>query len=96
MSLPQPWFRPADRQAEALRREALAEIGPDHELAGRDLVTVAACGGCDRVVFQVDDGTFAIIHLTWSKTRPEQVGYPKFRRIGSLFALRHEFGDHDH
>jgi hypothetical protein len=74
------WFRPGDEQARALRQEALTEIGLDHELVGRHLDRVAACSGCDLVVLQVDDGTFAIVQLTWTG-RLETAPWPTARRF---------------
>ena len=93
--LPEPWFGPADEQAHALSHEALAEIGHDHELASRDLVLVAACSGCDLVVFQVEDGTFAIVHLTWTG-RLEAAPWPTARRFRTMRALVAAASDHRH
>jgi hypothetical protein len=93
--LPEPWFRPADEQAHALSHEALAEIGPDHELAGCGLVPVAACSGCDRVAFQMEDGTFAIVHLTWTG-RLEAAPWPTARQFRTTRALLAAAGDHRH
>lgn len=95
LQLPEPWFRPADEQSQSLRQEVLAEIGPDHELAGRGLDVVAACSGCDDVVLQVDDGTFAIVHLTWTG-RPEAGHWPATRRVQSVVALGQAAGGHRH
>jgi hypothetical protein len=95
LDLPEPWFPPADHLANALRREALAEIGPDHDLAGHDLVPVGKCAGCDHVVFQIDDGTFAIVQLTWigHLDRPP---WPITRRFQTIHALLAAAGDHQH
>jgi hypothetical protein len=38
-------------QAARLEREAPAEIGPAHELAGRVLTAITARSGCDHAVF---------------------------------------------
>jgi hypothetical protein len=93
--LPEPWFRPGDQQADALRREALAEIAPGHDLAGRDLLPVAKCSGCDDVVFQLDDGTFTIVHLTWTGRR-EASPWPTATRFQTTQALLAATGDHQH
>ena len=65
--LTEPWFRPEPGRTAGLERELAAEIGPGHELSGHRLTAIAKCGGCDTVAFQVDDGTFAIVHLTWGR-----------------------------
>jgi hypothetical protein len=77
------------------RKEALAEIGPHHELVGRRLTALAACSGCDRVVFGVDDGTFAIVLLPWARsTQPDP--WPATQRIGGYLALEMATDDHEH
>jgi hypothetical protein len=91
--LPEPWFRPADHQVDALRREALAEIGPGHDLAGRNLLPVAKCSCCDDVVFQVDDGTFAIVHLTWTG-HLDRAPSPTTRRFQTIRALLSAANNH--
>jgi len=92
---PEPWFRPDPSQAARLEREAAAEIGPGHELAGHTLTAITACSGCDRVIFQVDDGTFAIVHLTWT-TRHEPDPWPATQRPGGYIALELLINDHSH
>lgn len=93
--LAEPWWRPSDQQAQALCREALLEIGPGHELAGRGLITVAVCEGCDDVLFELDDGTFAMVHLTW-RGRQEPSRWPTTRRMESVQELRQVASDHHH
>jgi hypothetical protein len=73
-SLHEPWSRPKADQAHHLGNEALAEIGPEHELAGRALIAVATCSGCTRVIFRANDDSFAIVNLTGSRhTEPRAV-----------------------
>jgi hypothetical protein len=69
-------------QAARLEREAPAEIGPARELAGHVLTAITARSGCDHVVFRVDDGTFAVVHFTWT-TRQEPDPWPATQRISS-------------
>jgi hypothetical protein len=56
---------------------------------------VATCSGCDDVVFQVDGGTFAIIHLTWTG-HLERAPWPIARRFQTTGALLAAAGDHQH
>ena len=65
--LPEPWSRLNPGQAAFFERQAATEIGPDHELSGRHLSAIAKCGSCDDAAFRLDDGTFAIVHLTWAR-----------------------------
>jgi len=77
---PEPWFRPDPQFAAALVREARAEFGADHELAAHNLTAVVKCAGCDEVIFSVDDGTFALVHLTWAQ-HPESASWPATTRL---------------
>jgi hypothetical protein len=92
---PEPWFRPEPRQAAALAAEAQAEIGADHELAGHRLTAVVKCAGCDEVIFRVDDGTFAKVHLTWAR-HPEPEPWPAAQRLGGFLALETAIDNHQH
>jgi hypothetical protein len=93
--VPEPWFRPEPRQAAALVAEARAEIGVGHELAGHELTAVVKCGGCDEVIFSIDDRTFAQVHLTWSHHR-ENEPWPATQRLGGFLALETVIDNHQH
>lgn len=93
--LPEPWLRPDPGRAAGLEREVAAEIGPGHELSGHRLTAIAKCGGCDSVAFQVDDGTFAIVHLTWGR-HPEPAPWPSTQRLGGYVALETVVDAHQH
>jgi 8-oxo-dGTP pyrophosphatase MutT (NUDIX family) len=92
---PEPWFRPEPQLAAALVREAREEIGADHELVGHKLTAVVKCAGCDEVIFSVDDGTFALVHLTWAQ-HPEPPPWPATTRLGGLIALDTVIDNHQH
>lgn len=95
LSLHQPWSRPESDQAHLLESEVLAEIGPEHELAGRALLAVAACSGCDRVIFRADDDSFAIVNLTWSRqTEPDP--WPTTQRLRGFLAVESAVDAHSH
>ena len=81
--------------AARLEREARAEVGDGHELWGRGLVAVARCQGCDHVLFRVDDGTWAIVHLTWS-SHTEPPPWPSTIRLGSFNAVDLAVAKHYH
>jgi hypothetical protein len=85
--LSEPWFTPEADQAEALAAEAVREMGLAHPLLGQRLTTVAACGGCDCVLFRLDDGSWAIVELTWTKSPPDIAPLPESTRFGSFIAV---------
>jgi hypothetical protein len=74
--LPELWVWPEPDEAAELAREATAEIGPGHELSGCRLTTVARCSACHDVAFQLDDGTYAVVHLTYSRRLPDPAPAP--------------------
>jgi hypothetical protein len=65
-------------------------------LAGVRLQAIARCTGCDNVVCSLSDGTFAIVHLTWSRTKPEQSPWPSTTRHGSFVAIELGMDQHEH
>lgn len=94
--LPEPWFRPGPQHAATLEHEARKEIHPGHDLAGHSLTAIAGCSGCDRVAFRLDDGSFAIIHLTWT-SRGEEPPWPATQRAGGGYIiLEMLINDHQH
>jgi hypothetical protein len=93
--LSEPWFRPGPENASALGREAAAEIGPGHELSGRALTVLARCGGCGEIAVSLDDGTFALVHLTWAQ-HPEPSSWPLTQRLGGYATLGTAIAAHQH
>jgi hypothetical protein len=65
-------------------------------LYGQDLTAFAACAGCDRVVFRLSDGTWAIVHLTWTSNQPDAPPWPSTQRFGGLKAIETGMDQHEH
>jgi hypothetical protein len=61
-------------------RELAREVCPQHVLHGRKVVLIARCDGTDDVLFQLEDGSVAQVHLTWCRETdprwPGTVVYP--------------------
>jgi hypothetical protein len=55
---------PADRR-QKLEVELQRELPPGHMLYGKTVVAKAIGYDPDDVVFQLEDGKFAAVHLTW-------------------------------
>lgn len=85
-----------DRTAQALEAEARAAIGPGHDLYGLELRAIAKCAGCDDVVFGLSDHGWAIVHLSWSRSRPESPPRPQAARLGSFLAVELAMDQHEH
>jgi hypothetical protein len=67
------------RIRETHTEEPRKECGPNHELAQRDVDVAAKSAGCDLVLFRLDSGEWALVHLTWTANQP---GWPRVEAIG--------------
>ena len=56
--------------------ELAREVGPGHILHGRSATALARCKHCDDALFQLHDGEFARVHLTWSQRRLDKRPWP--------------------
>jgi hypothetical protein len=56
---------------------------------------VVKCASCDSVIFRVDDGSFALVHLTWAQ-HPEPDPWPDTQRLGGFIALESAIDNHQH
>jgi hypothetical protein len=65
-TLPEPWWRSDPSAASAALAELVVEVSAGHLLHRLPVHVRARCGGCDEVMASVVDGTFALVHLTWS------------------------------
>jgi hypothetical protein len=65
----EPWWRPDEASRDLLTAELRAELSPGHPLFGRIAEVQNRCGACDAVTASVAEGSFAIVHLTWSGHR---------------------------
>src|SRR5919106_5909 len=92
--LREAWFRPGPELADRLRDEAIREIKRGHELDGVGLTCIARCSGCDDTVFRCDDGSFAVVHLTWQSN--ERPPWPHTVRVGSHLGLELVMDQHEH
>ncbi len=63
MTWPHPWAALTDG-APLLVTELKREVSQQHVLFGREAIAVARRGDCDDVLFRLDDGSYAIVHLT--------------------------------
>ena len=67
-----PWHPVEDAGARSgLLAELRRELPRGHVLAGVRLTAIGARQDCDDVLFALDDGRVAVVHLTWSgRTEP--------------------------
>ena len=63
------------RWAEGLENELQKELSPEHKLYGKKATAIATRCDNDDVLFAFDDGSLAVVHLTWAK-REETPPWP--------------------
>ena len=71
----------ATRKRAAVLLELNREASSDHPLAGRIAQVEAFFEASDDVVARLDDGTFALVHPTWSG-QPEAPPFPLTAPLG--------------
>lgn len=94
--LPEPWVVISDAATRAqLEAQLRTEVADGHPLFGKTVIALARCGGCDHVVYSVeeDPGWFVLVHLTWQST-PDKPPWPRAERLSlpltvSLLNHRH-------
>ena len=79
----EPWRALPPERAEALLREVQIELSPGHPLYGADLTAIAVSRLADDVLFRLDDGRVAGVHLTWRRSA-EQNPWPNHRIYPSI------------
>lgn len=65
----------------SFEKELYNEVGKQHILYGKRVVAVGRRYDCDEFLFQVHDSEFgfAVVHLTYSKSREDNPKHPKTR-----------------
>ena len=63
IELPEPWYW-TDQD---LSRQLDIEISIDHTLKNKSVKTIARRQDKDDVLFQISDGKYAVVHLTWQQ-----------------------------
>jgi hypothetical protein len=93
-----PWKVPA--ASTGADAELRREIGPQHVLYGRSFRASGVTVESDDWLFELDDGTFAQVHLTYTPTPPEPLAaFPSTRIFATLadWMLERMLPDHvDH
>jgi hypothetical protein len=79
----EPWSALPPERAEALLREVHTELSPGHPLYGAKLTAIAVSRLADDVLFLLEDGRVAKVHLTWSKAA-ERKSWPSHRIYASF------------
>jgi hypothetical protein len=80
-----PWYALSDDRAAFFEGELTRELAPHHPLFAKRRTAVAKTDASDDVLYRLDDGTYAQVHLTHTRIAPETVpGVPRTRIFETL------------
>jgi hypothetical protein len=83
--LPRSWVSVEDSgQRSGLERELVAEIPSGHVLAGKKARAIARRVDQDDVLFEVEGGGCAVVHLTWAGRQDQPRDWPRTTVFESL------------
>jgi hypothetical protein len=86
-----PWlFIESDVERNHLIEELEKEINPNHVLYGKKSIPIAKREDDDDVIFKISDGSYALVHLTWSGKQEKDERFPFTEIFSSLKNLLNE------
>jgi hypothetical protein len=93
----EPWHEVSEADRAALEGELRRELSPDHVLAGKSARAVARRFDRDDVLFEIAGIGFAVVHLTYSKSRETSPRWPSSEVFASFaeWVERRMQRDHD-
>ena len=84
-----------ERDRDRLEAELAREVATSHPLSGLRASAVAACSHCDDVIYELPDGGYAVVHLSWPKSAPDRPPWPVHKRVADWAALMSYIDDHE-
>ena len=84
----EPWIDPGEH-AEGLHEELRRELSWSHPLKGRSATVIGRSTDSDDILLDLGDGTFAVVHLTWSQ-RKERAPWPMTTTFESFEAFERD------
>lgn len=98
MDFPNPWYIITSEEAAGLHDVFILECAEGHILFGVTAKAIAKSGAADDVLFLLNDGRAAIVHLVWAG-RKQKPPWPRTKIYDSLDsvlkALNEEYKDWD-
>jgi hypothetical protein len=81
----EPWYPIEDARQRALLQEELdTELSEAHELFGGVVLVIAKRDDQDDILVEIKAGRVAEVHLTWSRQKETNPGWPKTKIFHSL------------
>ena len=95
MTFPPDWFEMPEDQAIAFEDELRRECMPGHVLHGLEVRAVAVADWSDDSLFEIEDGRWAKVHLTWkAETDPKWPATEIFKDFEAVLKRLHaEFAE---
>ena len=85
MTLPPDWFEMEEEQARGFEAELRRECIEGHVLYGLEVRAVATADWSDDALFALEDGRWALVHLTWKTETdpgwPATMLYPDYESV---------------
>jgi hypothetical protein len=72
LELPEPWYW----TDENLSKQLEIELHDNHILKGRSTKTIARRQDNDDVLFEIENGEYAVVHITWQKSAHKNILFP--------------------
>lgn len=66
-------------QKEGFQQELQKEVSEAHPLFDKKVEAIATRADCDDVLFQLEEGKYAVVHLTWKGKTEENPIWPATR-----------------
>jgi hypothetical protein len=86
-----PWLSiDSDVERNRLIKELEKEINSSHVLYGKKSMPIAKREDDDDVIFKTSDGSYALVHLTWSGKQEKDASFPFTEIFSSLKNLLNE------
>ena len=80
-----PWEAVTEDEARSIEKELVRECCSEHQLVNQKVKTVAQHWKTDDVVFELEDGQYAVVHLTGQEEKtpmfPRTIIYSSIEEI---------------
>jgi hypothetical protein len=80
----EPWILLNDERRQAVERQLVRELPAGHVIAGKSKRAVATRTDRDDVLFELFDGGYAVVHLSWSGRTQKDTQWPATQLFASL------------
>ncbi len=82
-----PWIPLSEEESKGVGIELKKEISEKHQLYGVNIRAIAKRIDCDDVLFEIENGAFAVVHLTYAQYPEPDPQWPytiKYNNVDDL------------